>query len=191
MTVDLILRSKLILIFRHIIRTQEDTGLHMPQEHGRICSNNLTLHLESIIRIWGVDYPHRVVIKWCGGSASNLSLRDWSTDGCSILIAAEAQLLPEEVFVGLDAHFLPEADELVAAEHVDIIDSAKLVDGACHGSRVLTFTRARHLVSLWNIGALVANVNNQPALCVLVLNHHGVAPSELAVRVITPWHLPI
>ena len=161
----------------------------MPNENGCATFDNFTLHLESIIWVWRVNYPNTIVVLGCRRCTSNLLLRNWGLDGGGVLEAGKAKLFPEEILISFNAHFLSIPNEFVAAEHVDIVNLCQLVDRSSHGTRVLTFARARYLISFRNVWARVSDVENYPALRILVLNHNRVTPSETSIGVVGPWNL--
>merc|ERR1711934_1285549 len=98
--VHLKLRSEFIFVF-FVVAAEVDAGLNVPDEDGRISLNTLTLSLESIIWVEGINDPHAVEVHWCSGGAGNLLLGAGSTDGGGIFIAAKSQSFSKEVFVGL------------------------------------------------------------------------------------------
>lgn len=125
MAVHLKLRSEFIFVF-FVVAAEVDAGLDVPDEDGRISINTLSLFLESIVWVEGIDDPHAVEVDWCSGGTGNLLLGARSADGGGILIAAKSQSFSEEVFVGLDAHFLSIPNEFVRAEHVFVLDPGQL-----------------------------------------------------------------
>lgn len=90
--------------------------------------DHLALHLEAVVWIKRIDDPHAVVVLSRSGCACYLFLRNWRAYRSSILVAAKAELFPEEIVIGFDAQFLAVPDELVAAEHVDVVHARQLVD---------------------------------------------------------------
>ena len=191
MTMDLIFTTKFIFVFDSIIWTQIYRCLDMSNENGGVSFYDFALHLEAVIWVEGVNYPDTVIIWRSCRCTCYLLLRNWSSDCCGVLIAAKTELFPEEIFIGLNAHFLPIPYVPVIAEHVCVVYAGQFIDWTSHGTRVLTFARACDLISFRNVRALVSDIKDQPSSCILILYHYRVAPPKTAIRMIGPWNLSV
>lgn len=191
MAVDLIFCTEFIFVLHSIIGSQENRSLHVSNENGSVSFDNLSLHLKAIIWIQGIDNPNTIIVWHCCRCTCYLLLRNWGSDCCRVFVAAQAKLFPEEILVGLDAHFLSIPYEFIATEHVDFVNTLQFIDRTGHWTWVLSLARTGYLVCFRNVGSLIADIEDQPSLRILVLDHDRVAPPKVAIGVVGPWNLSV
>ena len=189
--VHFILCAELVLILDWIISSKENAGLYMTKKQRLIWLNNFTLLLKSIVWINRINYPDTIVINRGSRSTSYLLLWNWCTNSGCIFITAKAKCLSEQVFVGLNAHFLTIANILITTKHINIIHSSEFENWSSHWPWILTFASTCNRISFWYVRALVTDIDNEPALSILTINHNRVSPFEFIVSPISPWNLSI
>jgi len=112
-----------------------------------------------------------------------------ATDGGVVLwsmrCAAEVKRLLKDVWVCLDEDLLAEANNVIGAKHVELLDLLDGEERSCDGTWSLL--RGRNHVCFFNLLESVIDVHDQPTFGGLVSQHETVTVSDAAISAVSPW----
>ena len=183
---DLLLAAEVVRIAL-VIRGQIMTRAAVTEQHWLIDTNRFALHLHAEVGVGCVDEPDAGVVRF-SVHRGLVESRDGRVIALALGRGAEHERLAEGVRVGLDADFLPVADDVVRAEHVSLLNANDFEDGTIGWAGALVCRGCAHvaLVRPWQ---LVISVHGEPALSQLILEHEAVAGANATVSRVRPRHL--
>ena len=184
------LSAKVVLILVRGISSHEYVRADVSEEYRLVGTNDLALEFEALVRVHMVQNPDTLVAL-LGGHGDTLLVANSRGHSTSLRVTGQTKLLTVEVAVGGKAHLLAIANVLVRAEDVLLVDALDLEHRASHGAGVLALAGRGYAESLEHVGYLFANVDDEPALGCSILDHHLVAPAEVAVGRVSPGHLTV
>ena len=87
---------------------------------------------------------------------------------------------------------MAKTDELVLREHIiGVLLSHHSENGSGHWSWVLAATGGGQGEALLDVLNSLADVHDEPSVCLLVLEHDHIVPSEVSIGRVRPWHLSV
>lgn len=93
--------------------------------------------------------------------------------------------------IWINSNLLSISNIFIISKHIMLFFSLQDIYWSCHWSWILSNTGGRYLISFFNIWYLISEINTHPSLCLCVLNHNIIAPSEISILAVWPWYLLI
>ena len=183
--------AEIVFVFNVFVGTEIHASLNVSNEDWITGLNDLSLHLHSKVGINAVDDPDAVVVlRWDHGRDT---LVRWRANSGTMLERSQLKTLLEKVWIGTDSNLLSVSQEFIASEHVKLINPLEGVDRSGHWTWVLPLGGGCDVVTFagFEIWYFVTDVHDHPTLSIGVLDHNVIAPSEIAIGGVGPWHLSI
>jgi len=188
-TVNFIFSSEIIFDFEWMVGSKIYTSRNVSEQNWFSWLDDFTLSFESSVWLNIIDDPNSLSISSAGRHERNLFTWDWCTNSWRMFHTNKTELFPKEIFVCNNSNLLAKSHILITSENIKFFDSGEVEYRSSHWTWILSFASASNCISFINIWNSISNIHDNPTLCLLVLDHDGIIPSEIAVVRVWPWHL--